>query len=34
MRGGTCWQPKVHGFTQMVNSSYNGYRFEDLWIEE
>jgi peptide/nickel transport system substrate-binding protein len=33
MRGGTCWQPEVHGFTQMVNSSYNGYRFEDLWID-
>ncbi|MBS0643749.1 MAG: ABC transporter substrate-binding protein [Acetobacteraceae bacterium] len=33
MEGGTCWWPQVHGFTQMVNSSYNGYRFEDLWIE-
>ena len=33
MRGGTCWWPQVHGFTQMVNSSYNGYRHEDLWIE-
>ncbi|MFL5254874.1 MAG: ABC transporter substrate-binding protein [Rhodopila sp.] len=33
MRGGTCWWPQVHGFTQMVNSSYNGYRFEDLWME-
>ena len=29
----TCWKPKVHGFAPMVNSSYNGYRFEDLWIE-
>ena len=34
MRGGTCWQPKLHGFTPMVNSSYNGYRFEDLWLEQ
>jgi len=32
-RGGTCWQPTVHGYTPMTNSSYNGYRFEDLWIE-
>lgn len=33
MRGGTCWWPQLHGFTQMVNSSYNGYRYENLWIE-
>ena len=33
MRGGTCWQPDVHGFTPMVNSSYNGYRYEDLWLD-
>ena len=34
MRGGTCWHPKVHGFTPMVNSSYNGYRFEDIWLDQ
>jgi peptide/nickel transport system substrate-binding protein len=34
MQGGTCWWPRVHGFTQMVNSSYNGYRFEDLWLDD
>jgi len=33
MRGGTCWSPDVHGFTPMVNSSYNGYRYEDLWLD-
>ena len=33
IRAGTCWQPSVHGFTPMVNSSYNGYRFEDLWLD-
>jgi peptide/nickel transport system substrate-binding protein len=33
MRGGTCWAPEVHGFTPMVNSSYNGYRYEDLWLD-
>jgi peptide/nickel transport system substrate-binding protein len=32
-RAATCWQPYVHGFTPMVNSSYNGYRFEDLWLD-
>jgi peptide/nickel transport system substrate-binding protein len=34
MRSGTCWQPKVHGFTPMLNSAYNGYRFEDIWVEQ
>lgn len=33
IRGGSCWKPEVHGFTVMVNSSYNGYRFEDLWVD-
>ncbi len=32
MRGGTCWTPDLKGYTPMVNSSYNGYRFEDLWL--
>jgi peptide/nickel transport system substrate-binding protein len=32
-RSATCWQPEVKGFTPMVNSSYNGYRFEDLWLD-
>ena len=30
----TCWQPHLKGFTQMVNSAYNGYRFEDLWLDK
>ena len=34
MRGGTCWQPYVKGFSPMVNSSYNGYRFEDIWLDK
>lgn len=29
----TCWQPHVHGFVPQINSSYNGFRFEDVWIE-
>ena len=33
MRGGTCWTPAVHGYTPMVNSSYNGFRYEDLWLD-
>jgi peptide/nickel transport system substrate-binding protein len=31
---GTCWQPYVHGVTVMVNSSYNGYRYEDVWLDK
>src|ERR1700761_9273223 len=33
-RTGTCWQPYVKGVTVMVNSSYNGYRYEDLWLDK
>ena len=33
IRAGTCWQPEVHGFTPMANSTYNGYRFEDVWLD-
>ena len=32
-RGGTCQQPYVKGLTTMVNSIYNGYRMEDVWLE-
>ena len=31
---GTCWQPYVKGMTIMVNSSYNGYRYEDVWLDK
>ena len=30
----TCWQPFVKGFTKMVNSSYNGFRLEDVWLDK
>lgn len=33
-RAGTCWQPNVKGLTVMVNSSYNGYRYEDVWLDK
>ena len=32
-RMGTCWQPQVKGLTIMVNSSYNGSRYEDVWLD-
>jgi len=32
-RGGTCSQPYVKGMTTMVNSIYNGYRMEDVWLD-
>jgi peptide/nickel transport system substrate-binding protein len=33
-RTGTCWQPYVKGITVMVNSSYNGYRYENVWLDK
>ncbi len=32
MRGGTCWRPGVENITVMVNSIYNGWRMEDVWL--
>ena len=32
-RGATCWQPEVQGLTTMVNSMYNGWRMEDVWLD-
>jgi len=29
----TCWQLQVKGLTTMVNSIYNGWRFEDVWLD-
>jgi peptide/nickel transport system substrate-binding protein len=31
-RGATCWHPQVRGLTTMVNSIYNGWRMEDVWL--
>ena len=31
-RGATCWNPRVKNLTLMVNSIYNGWRFEDVWL--
>jgi peptide/nickel transport system substrate-binding protein len=33
-RAATCRQPYVKGFDSMVNSCYNGCRFEDLWLDQ
>jgi peptide/nickel transport system substrate-binding protein len=33
-RSGTCWKPYVKNMTIMSNSSYNGYRYEDVWLDK
>jgi peptide/nickel transport system substrate-binding protein len=32
LRGGTCWRPEVKNMTVMVNSIFNGWRMEDIWL--
>ena len=32
-RAATCWQPYVKGYVPQINSSYNGFRFEDVWLD-
>jgi peptide/nickel transport system substrate-binding protein len=32
--GATCMQPHVKGLKTMVNSIYNGWRFEDVWLDK
>jgi peptide/nickel transport system substrate-binding protein len=29
----TCHYPRVRGITIMVNSLFNGWRFEDAWLD-
>jgi len=33
-RGARCRQPYVKGMTVMVNSSFNGWRMEDVWLDK
>ena len=33
-RAATCWQPHVRGYVPQTNSSYNGFRFEDVWLDK
>jgi peptide/nickel transport system substrate-binding protein len=32
-RKATCWQPEVKGLNLFVNSQYNGWRMEDVWLD-
>jgi peptide/nickel transport system substrate-binding protein len=34
LRFATCWQPRLKGLKIMVNSVFNGWRFEDIWLDE
>jgi peptide/nickel transport system substrate-binding protein len=33
-RSGTCWAPYVKGYVPMVNSIYNGMRWEGVWLDK
>jgi peptide/nickel transport system substrate-binding protein len=33
-RGATCWYPYVKGVTIAVNTIYNHWRFEHVWIDK
>jgi peptide/nickel transport system substrate-binding protein len=33
-RGANCWRPDLKGLTIHANSIYNGWRFEDLWLDQ
>jgi peptide/nickel transport system substrate-binding protein len=33
-RGGTCRHPYIKGLTIMVNSIFNGWRMEDVWLDK
>ena len=33
-RRATCRQPYVKGWTPMVNSLFNGWRMEDVWLDQ
>ena len=33
-RAATCRYPRVKGVTIMVNSIYNGWRMEDVWLDK
>ncbi len=32
-RNGTCWRPEVKGINLQVNSMYNNWRMEDIWLD-
>ena len=33
-RAASCTQPYVKGYVPQVNSVYNGFRFEDVWLDK
>ncbi len=33
-RRASCWRPHVKGLTIMVNSIFNGWRMEDVWLDK
>ena len=33
-RVATCWHPRVKGLTIVANSVFNGWRFEDVWLDQ
>ena len=33
-RGANCWRPELKGLTIHANSIYNGWRFEDIWLDQ
>jgi peptide/nickel transport system substrate-binding protein len=33
MRKATCWSPEVNGLKLQVNSIYNGWRMEEVWLD-
>jgi peptide/nickel transport system substrate-binding protein len=33
-RFATCWRPRLRGLTIMANSRFNGWRMEDVWLDE
>jgi peptide/nickel transport system substrate-binding protein len=33
-RAATCWRPRVKGLTIVANSVFNGWRFEDVWLDQ
>ena len=34
IRSATCWRPEVEGLNIQVNSIYNGWRMEDVWLDK
>ncbi|MBS0243963.1 MAG: peptide ABC transporter substrate-binding protein, partial [Proteobacteria bacterium] len=33
-RAATCWQSRLKNFVLIGNSIYNGWRFDDVWLED